>query len=152
MLCLQVLASMNFRLRIMDVSSAFGQSDPHERSQGPLFATMPPTGTPGYPQSAIIKVLTAVYGLVNAPAVWRKTVRRLLISLGYSESIFDPCFYIMIADPLTKRLGNSALLRKTMARAKFALRKQPDHEAPPEGCETRDTLMSPDPTVASAAV
>ena len=99
MLCLQALASMNFRLRIMDVSSAFGQSDPHERSQGPLFATMPPTGTPGYPQSAIIKVLTAVYGLVNAPAVWRKTVRRLLISLGYNESIFDPCFYYLKANP-----------------------------------------------------
>ena len=99
MLCLQVLASMNFRLRIMDVSSAFGQSDPHERSQGPLFATMPPTGIPGYPQSAIIKVLTAVYGLVNAPAVWRKTVRRLLMSLGYNESIFDPCFYYLKANP-----------------------------------------------------
>ena len=97
MVCLQIIASMRFQLRIMDVSSAFGQSDPHERSQGPLFTTMPPTGIPGYPQTAIIKVLTAVYGLVNAPAVWRKTVRRLLLDLGYTESVFDPCFYFLKA-------------------------------------------------------
>ena len=60
--------------------------------------------------------------------------------------------HIMIADPLTKRLGNSTLLRRTMARAKFALRRQLDQEAPPEGCETRNQHLSPDPTVASAAV
>ena len=88
MLCLQVIASMNFRLYIMDVSSAFGQSDPHEREQGPLYASMPPTGIPDVPRHALVRVLTAVYGLVNAPAVWRKTVRRHLIELGYSESVF----------------------------------------------------------------
>ena len=95
MLCLQVISTMKFRLFIMDVSSAFGQSDPHEREQGPLFASMPPTGIPGYEDGALIRVLTAVYGLVNAPAVWRKTVRRHLIELGYIESVFDPCLYYL---------------------------------------------------------
>ena len=60
--------------------------------------------------------------------------------------------HIMIADPLTKRLGNSTLLRRIMARAKYALRKQPVHDGPPEGCETKDHDMSPEPVVASAAV
>ena len=95
MLCFQVLASMKFKMFIMDVSSAFGQSDHHEREQGPLYASMPPTGIPGYEKWNLIRVLTAVYGLVNAPAVWRKTVRRLLLELGYSESIFDPCLYYL---------------------------------------------------------
>ena len=95
MMCLQVIASMNFKLYIMDVSSAFGQSDPHEREQGPLYASMPPTGIPDVPQNALVRVLTAVYGLVNAPAVWRKTVRRHLIELGYNESVFDPCLYYL---------------------------------------------------------
>ena len=95
MICLQVIASMNFKLYIMDVSSAFGQSDPHEREQGPLYASMPPTGIPEVPQHALVRVLTAVYGLVNAPAVWRKTVRRHLLELGYSESVFDPCLYYL---------------------------------------------------------
>ena len=79
----------------MDVSSAFGQSDAHEREQGPLFATMPPSGIPGYERHWLIRVLTAVYGLVNAPAVWRKTVRKALGELGYLESTFDPCLYFL---------------------------------------------------------
>ena len=98
MLCLQIIASMKFELYIMDVSSAFGQSDPHEREQGPLFAAMPPTGIPGYEQNCLIRVATAVYGLVNAPAVWRKTVRRRLIELGYAESVFDPCLFYLRPD------------------------------------------------------
>ena len=95
MLCLQIIASMKFELYITDVSSAFGQSDPHEREQGPLFAAMPPTGIPGYEQNCLIRVVTAVYGLVNAPAVWRKTVRRHLVELGYAESVFDPCLFYL---------------------------------------------------------
>ena len=95
MLCLQIISSMQFELYIMDVSSAFGQSDPHERAEGPLYASMPPTGIPGYEKTALIRVLTAVYGLVNAPAVWRKTVRRHLTELGYQESVFDPCLYYL---------------------------------------------------------
>ena len=99
MLCFQVIASMKFKMFIMDVSSAFGQSDHHEREQGPLYASMPPTGIPGYGKTTLIRVLTAVYGLVNAPAVWRKTVRRLLLELGYTESIFDPCLYYLKMKP-----------------------------------------------------
>lgn len=95
MMCLQIISSMKYHLYIMDVSSAFGQSDPHEREQGPLYASMPPTGIPDVPQHALIRVLTAVYGLVNALAVWRKTVRRHLLELGYTESVFDPCLYYL---------------------------------------------------------
>ena len=95
MLALQILSSLQFHLFIMDVSSAFGQSDPVEREQGPLYASMPPSGIPGYGQQTLIRVLTAVYGLVNAPAVWRRTVRRKLLTLGYEESVFDPCLYYL---------------------------------------------------------
>ena len=94
-LAFQILSSLRYRLVIMDVSSAFGQSDAHEREQGPLFATMPPSGIPGYERHWLIRVLTAVYGLVNAPAVWRKTVRKALGELGYLESTFDPCLYFL---------------------------------------------------------
>ena len=94
-LAFQILSSLHYRLVIMDVSSAFGQSDAHEREQGPLFATMPPSGIPGKEKHHLIRVLTAVYGLVNAPAVWRKTVRKALCDLGYVESTFDPCLYVL---------------------------------------------------------
>ena len=108
MLCLQIISSLCFHLFIMDVSSAFGQSDPHEREQGPLFSLMPPTGIPGVPRHALIRVLTAVYGLVNAPAIWRKTVRRLLLELGYCESVFDPCLYYL--KPTAEELVTSSKL------------------------------------------
>ena len=94
-LAFQILSSMRHKLVIMDVSSAFGQSDQREREKGPLFATMPPTGVPGKERDHLIQILTAVYGLVNAPAVWRKTVRRVLDQLGYIESTFDPCLYYL---------------------------------------------------------
>ena len=109
MLCLQIISSMQFELYIMDVSSAFGQSDPHERAEGPLYASMPPTGILGYEKTALIRVLTAVYGLVNAPAVWRKTVRRHLTELGYQESVFDPCLYYL--PPNDQEINNGPKLQ-----------------------------------------
>ena len=105
MLCLQIIASHHYHLYIMDVSSAFGQSDPCEREQGPLWASMPPTGIPEVPPWALIRVRTAVYGLVNAPAVWRKTVRRLLLSLEYTESVLDPCLYYLPANEEERNNG-----------------------------------------------
>ena len=46
----------------------------------------------------------------------------------------------MIADPLTKRLGNGALLRKILASGRYALaRDSMGHlDFPPEGCESQD--------------
>eukprot|EP00439_Symbiodinium_sp_Y106_P072909 s1629_g13.t1 len=95
MLAFQILASMKYRLVIMDVTSAFGQSDPQTRPQGNLYASMPTSGIPGRPEWSLIRVLTAVYGLVNAPSSWRKTVVRVLVSLGYSESVYDPCLFFL---------------------------------------------------------
>ena len=110
MLFLQLIASQRYRLTIMDVSSAFGQSIQEDRAQGPLFAYLPPTGIPGVPAHAIIRIKTAVYGLVNAPAAWRKRVRSLLVDLGYKECSFDPCLYVLVytkteCDELAEPLG-----------------------------------------------
>ncbi|CAE7931245.1 GIP, partial [Symbiodinium necroappetens] len=56
------------------------------------------------------EVETAVYGLVNAPAAWRKRVRSLLVDLGYKECSFDPCLYVLVytkteCDELAEPLG-----------------------------------------------
>ena len=48
---------MKFHLYIMDVSSAFGQSDPHEREQGPLFASIHATD-----RNSLVMHLTASSG------------------------------------------------------------------------------------------
>ena len=94
-LTFQIISSLRYRLTIMDVTSAFGQSEQTERSTGPLFATMPPTGIPGKDQGCLIRIRTAVYGLVNAPATWRRTVRKILLQLDYVESAYDPCLYFL---------------------------------------------------------
>ena len=41
----------------------------------------------------MIKLNAAVYGLVNAPSAWRKTIVRGIESLGYRRSCYDPCIF-----------------------------------------------------------
>ncbi|CAE7489950.1 GIP [Symbiodinium sp. CCMP2592] len=105
MLAYQILASMRYRLLIMDVTTAFGQSDPQTRPQGNLYASLPTSGIPGRPQWSIIWVVNAVYGLVNAPSSWRKTVVRYLITLGFHESVYDPCLFFLPFDEADKNAG-----------------------------------------------
>ncbi|CAE7318488.1 RE1 [Symbiodinium sp. CCMP2456] len=104
-LAFQLISSMKFRLEIMDVTSAFGQSDAEVRKQGPLFACVPPSGIPGKEEWMLVEILTAIYGLVNAPASWRRTVRKVLLSLGYTESIYDPCLFILHFDHAERARG-----------------------------------------------
>ncbi|OLP81104.1 Copia protein [Symbiodinium microadriaticum] len=98
-LVFQLISSLRYQLFIMDVTSAFGQSDPETRQQGPLFSTLPKSGIPGEEDWVLIEVLTAFYGLVNAPSTWRKTVVRVLLALQYIESVFDPCLYYLPYSP-----------------------------------------------------
>ena len=50
MLAFQILASMKYQLVIMDVTSAFGQSDPETRPQGELYASLPSSGNSRTPR------------------------------------------------------------------------------------------------------
>jgi len=94
-LALYIMSSLHYVVNIMDVKTAFGQSDQVERPEGPLYGDMPPGGVPGYPENFLFRILTAVYGLCNAPAVWRQTIRRILLELTYKESSFDPCLFYL---------------------------------------------------------
>ena len=93
---MQVISLLKCVLYIMDATSACDQTDPELRKQGPLYAYLPiKSGILGRPEWTIIEVLTAVYGLVNAPSSWRRTVRKMLLSLNYVESVFDPCLFFL---------------------------------------------------------
>ena len=59
--------------------------------KGKLYAQLPPGGIPledgtWVEPGSIIQLNTAVYGLVNAPAAWRKTLARAVEDLGYRRS------------------------------------------------------------------
>jgi hypothetical protein len=95
MITLQVIASHRYRMIIADVRTAFAQSDHRERPNGPLYASLPQGGVPGYLEDDLFELLTAVYGFVDGPVIWRKTCRRIVLDLGYEECSFDPCLYYL---------------------------------------------------------
>ena len=72
-----------------DLKSAFMQSDKDlsERPHGQLCASLPPGGIPladgtWVEEGSLVQLNAAVYGHVNAPSAWRKTI--------------EPCiFYLM---------------------------------------------------------
>ena len=97
MIVLQVCASVGLVLCLGDVSTACMQGERTQRRQGRLYASCPQEGLPGVPPGCLDEVLTAVYGLLNAPAHWRKTLRSALESLGYRGSALDPCLFILHA-------------------------------------------------------
>ena len=72
--------------------------DVSERSQGQLYASLPPGGIPladrtWVEEGSLVQLNAAVYGLVNAPSAWRKTIVRGIESLGYRRSCYDPCIF-----------------------------------------------------------
>jgi hypothetical protein len=93
---------MHFRVSVSDVRTAFMQSDLEEgaRERGTLYARQPPGGARLMDGSradarCIIRLNTAVYGLVNAPVAWRRSLKRSLESNGYVMSHYDPCLFVM---------------------------------------------------------
>ena len=50
-------------------------------------------GLPGMTRWQILEVLAGAYGLGDAPAHWRKSLKKVLIDLGYQQSEMDPCTF-----------------------------------------------------------
>ena len=97
---LLVSASLQRPVILGDCSTAFMQSDKihGERKKGKLYSKLPPGGIPledgsWVPEGSLIQLNTAVYGLVNAPSSWRKTIVRGIEDLGYRRSCYDPCVF-----------------------------------------------------------
>ena len=92
-IALQVASSMNFRCAIGDLKNAFMQSGPFVRPEGRLFCKQPRGGLEGLKEGQIIEILAGAYGLGDAPAHWRKCLKRTLVELGYEQSAMDPCTF-----------------------------------------------------------
>ena len=93
-----VAAVLQRELTLGDLNSAFMQSDKDvsERSQGQLYECLPHGGIPladgtWIEEGSLVQLKAAVYGLVNAPSAWRKTIVRGIENLGYRRSCCDPC-------------------------------------------------------------
>ena len=55
------------------------------------LAAKPALGTGWVEEGSLVQLNAAVYGLVNVPSAWRKTIVRGIESLGYRRSCYDPC-------------------------------------------------------------
>ena len=98
-----VAAVLQREVTLGDLKSAFMQSDKDvsERSQGHLYASLPPGGIPladgtWVEEGSLVQLNAAVYGLVNAPSAWRKTIVRGIENLGYRRSCYDPCIFCLM--------------------------------------------------------
>eukprot|EP00435_Cladocopium_sp_Y103_P001618 s5475_g1.t1 len=95
-IALQVGASLGFRCALGDLQNAFMQSDPLVREHGKLYCKQPNGGLPGLDPRQIVEILAGAYGLGDAPAHWRRTLKRVLVELGYIQSAMDPCLFKLI--------------------------------------------------------
>ena len=101
-----VAAVSQREVTVGDLKSAFMQSDKYlsERPQGQLYASLPPGGIlladgTWVKKGSLVQLNAAVYGLVNAPSAWRKTIVRGIQSLGNRRSCYDPCIFCLMDEP-----------------------------------------------------
>ena len=90
---LQIAASFGWRTAIGDLKNAFMQSDRLVRPSGRLFCRQPNGGLPGLHSQQLVEILAGAYGLGDAPAHWRKTLKRAIFDLGLTQSVMDPTVY-----------------------------------------------------------
>ena len=102
-LLLQTAANEGMKASVADFSNAFCQSKPLNRPNGELYFSLPPEGVEGVHPEQIVLIINGVYGLVDAPLHWRKTLVEELHQLNYFESRLDPCIFKW-HDPATGKL------------------------------------------------
>lgn len=100
-IALQVAATKQFRCALGDLKNAFMQSDPLFRQEGRLFCKQPNGGLPDLHPGQLVELMAGAYGLGDAPSHWRKSLKKVLVELGYQQSAMDPClFKLVIQDQL----------------------------------------------------
>ncbi|CAE7227250.1 RE1 [Symbiodinium sp. CCMP2592] len=92
---LQITASMHFPACVGDLRNAFCQSGVLLRKGGKLYAAQPRHGIPGLHPEQIVEIVAGMYGLGDAPAHWRRTLKQEILKLGYRESTLDPTIYVL---------------------------------------------------------
>ena len=97
---LQVIASMTWKLNLIDIKGAFMSSRPLSRDQGPLFAALPKLWL--FPEEAdgrqLVEIRCAWYGLNDGPKEFYETLCQELLALGCQRSVLDPCLFQWFQD------------------------------------------------------
>ena len=93
MMVTQIIASCLWRLGFLDFTQAFHSGDAIQRT---LYAEQPKEGVPGMAPGQLLQLLKTCYGLTDGPFAWFSHIKRFLTEdLGYTQSIADPCIFML---------------------------------------------------------
>ena len=95
MLLLQLIASKGWQLRSFDIRAAFLQGKPQSNR---VLAVEPVSELVEALQLAtnqVCKLEKGAYGLIDAPFQWYQAISEELIRLGFTQSPFDPCMFVL---------------------------------------------------------
>ena len=95
MLLLQLIASKGWSLRSFDIKAAFLQG---KNQKDRVLAVEPVPEIIRMMQlspSEVCKLEKGAYGLVDAPYMWFQAILEELLNLGFQQSPFDPCLFIL---------------------------------------------------------
>ena len=62
---------------------------------GRLFARQPEGGLKGLESGQLLEIVAGAYGLNDAPAHWRRSLKKALMQLGYEQSVLDPTLFLL---------------------------------------------------------
>ena len=97
-------ARMGATIHQMDVKAAFV----HAKLLRPVYIEQPKFHEVGDPKRKVLKLLKALYGLVEAPRLWYETFATVLLKIGFKRVHGDPCLFAMI-EPIDGQMHSSLL-------------------------------------------
>ncbi|CAE7216976.1 GIP [Symbiodinium sp. CCMP2592] len=60
-----------------------------------LFARQPDNGLKGLDPGQLLEIVAGAYGLNDAPAHWRRSLKKALMQLGFEQSVMDPTLFLL---------------------------------------------------------
>ena len=105
MLMLQLIASMNWTLQSFDIKAAFLQGKPQTDRVLGIEPTIELIQALQMRTDEVCKLEKGVYGLIDAPYMWYKAILEELTRLGFTQSPFDPCVFILREESTGKPEG-----------------------------------------------
>ena len=101
MLMLQLIASMGWDLQSFDIKAAFLKGKPQTDRILGVEPVPELIKTLQLQPNEVCKLEKGAYGLIDAPYMWYKAILEQLLELGFQQSPFDPCVFIL-RDPKTR--------------------------------------------------
>ncbi len=95
MLMLQLISSMNWSLQSFDIKVAFLQGKPQTDRILGIEPTTELIQALQMKTNEVCKLEKGAYGLIDAPYMWYKAILEELTRLGFEQSPFDPCIFVL---------------------------------------------------------